>query len=126
MVHNLSLPSITTRSSMKTDQQAFYVETGRRIAKQRRERGVTQEDLALAIGLTRTSVTNIERGRQKLLLHTLADIAAKLDTSLASLLPEGDTPSTESFDKVVKSLPEPERKFVLAGVKAVRPGSPKQ
>lgn len=109
-----------------TDPKQFYEEVGRRIGRIRRTRRITQESLAAAIGLTRTSVTNIERGRQKLLLHTLADIAASLDTSLASLLPERDTPSNESFDKAVKSLPEPERKFVLAGVKAVRPGSTSQ
>ena len=48
---------------------------------------VTQEGLAKLVGLTRTSLTNIEKGRQKILLHTFADLAAALRVAPAELLP---------------------------------------
>ncbi len=48
---------------------------------------MTQGRLAAMVGLSRTSITNIERGRQKILLHTLSAIAEALGTPLAELLP---------------------------------------
>jgi DNA-binding XRE family transcriptional regulator len=48
--------------------------------------GRTQEDVARAVSLTRTSLTNIEKGRQKLLLHTFADIATFLGRTPSDLL----------------------------------------
>ncbi len=49
---------------------------------------VTQENLAKLVGLTRTSLTNIEKGRQKILLHTFADLASALGVRPAELLPK--------------------------------------
>ena len=39
------------------------------------------------VGLTRTSITNIEKGRQKVLLHQVYDIARALGTTPTSILP---------------------------------------
>jgi transcriptional regulator with XRE-family HTH domain len=47
-----------------------------------------QETLARAAGLTRTSISNIELGRQKMLLDTFCLIARALDTSPTELLDE--------------------------------------
>jgi transcriptional regulator with XRE-family HTH domain len=55
---------------------------------------VTQEELARRIHLKRTSITNIEKGRQKLLVHTLFDIAAALDIPPTALIPISKTDST--------------------------------
>jgi len=54
----------------------------------REKAGRTQEEVANAVGLTRTSLTNIEKGRQKLLVHTLAEIAVFLSCSASELLAE--------------------------------------
>jgi transcriptional regulator with XRE-family HTH domain len=43
--------------------------------------------LAEKVSLTRTTVTNIEKGRQQLLVHTLVDIAKALNVSIELLLP---------------------------------------
>jgi transcriptional regulator with XRE-family HTH domain len=51
-------------------------ELGRRIAEERRRAGVTQDELARALGLERTAVTRIEQGRQgvdSLQLSVIAD-----------------------------------------------------
>jgi transcriptional regulator with XRE-family HTH domain len=41
----------------------------------------------MALRLSRTSITNIERGRQPVQLHTLYKIAALLDAEPTALLP---------------------------------------
>jgi DNA-binding XRE family transcriptional regulator len=64
----------------------YYVVLGRQIA-QARQSKMTQEDLALKVSLTRTSIINIEKGRQQLLVHTLVDIAAALGVPVTDLLP---------------------------------------
>lgn len=67
---------------------ALYVAVGQNIRKAREKRGLTQAELASAVSLTRTSITNVERGRQRLLLHTLCDIAAALAVTPSDLIPE--------------------------------------
>ncbi len=60
---------------------------GQLLAKKRSEGKLSQESLAKAVGLTRTSITNIERGRQPVNLHTLYLIADILRLDVADLLP---------------------------------------
>ena len=64
-----------------------YQMVGERVRAERKRQRITQDELASSIGLTRTSITNIEKGRQKVLLHTLVQIADYLGTSPARLLP---------------------------------------
>lgn len=63
-----------------------YPAVGAAIARRRRELGLSQAALASAIGLTRTSISNIEKGRQKMLLHTFLDIATALAVPPEKLL----------------------------------------
>ena len=78
----------------------LYAEVGLLIKKVREDRGFTQNALASMVSLTRTSITNIEKGRQKILLHTLFDIAAALRVKPAELMPEYDwKPNKESYAK---------------------------
>lgn len=48
--------------------------------------GWTQSDLAKRIGLTRTSVVNIEAGRQRVLLHDVEKIAGAFQMSPKQLM----------------------------------------
>jgi transcriptional regulator with XRE-family HTH domain len=76
------------------EQDAFYRELGERIRVTRRARQLPQARLAELVGLKRTSITNIERGKQKLLAHTLFDIALVLGVEPGALFPSA-APSTE-------------------------------
>lgn len=67
----------------------FYLALGQRIAKAR-EGKLTQEQLASKISLTRTSIINIEKGRQQVLVHTLCDIARAINVPMADLIPAHD------------------------------------
>ena len=53
----------------------------------RRIKGMTQAELGRRIGLSRTSVTNIERGRHHVSLHHLFGIANALQVPPQALLP---------------------------------------
>ena len=68
----------------------LYSEVGKRIREAREKRGLTQADLASAIALTRSSITNIEQGRQRLLLHTLCEVAVALHEEPHNLVPNLD------------------------------------
>lgn len=79
-----------------------YAPLGKRVRLLRERASLTQDELARGVGLTRTSVTNIEGGRQKVLLHTLYDIAEALGVPPEALLP---TVSEEPTEEIVGLLP---------------------
>lgn len=61
---------------------------GPRIKAARQSRGLTQAELATIAGLTRSSIANLEAGRQEIPVRTLAAIAGALGETVASLLGE--------------------------------------
>lgn len=48
---------------------------------------MTQEELASIVGVARTSITNLEIGKQHLPLHHLMTVAEALDAQLLELIP---------------------------------------
>jgi transcriptional regulator with XRE-family HTH domain len=98
----------------------FYADVGRRIRKAREAFGMTQEGLASLVSLTRTSVTNIEKGRQKILLHTIVDIATALRVAPADLLPEGKSEPENELDDLLKGRPRKERDWIKSTINAAR------
>lgn len=60
----------------------------------RRWLGMTQEDLAKKAGLGRTTITNIEAGRQGIAFKNLRALAKALDGTIDQIIPalEEDTP----------------------------------
>jgi transcriptional regulator with XRE-family HTH domain len=94
------------------DEKSFYVGVGQNVKDAREKRGFTQEELASQISLSRTSITNIEKGRQKFMLHTLAEIAIALSVPADSLLPEIDVNLKSSLDERLKTLSPDKRRWV--------------
>lgn len=84
------------------DVEWMYPRVGIRIRQAREARGMTQERLAQLAGLTRTSVVNIERGRQKVMLHTLYAMAEGLRVSVADLVP---SPAEASVEEQLRADP---------------------
>lgn len=64
----------------------FYEELGKAIRTRRESVGLKQAELGDRLGLSRTSITNIESGRQRLLADQLCRIADVLDCDVADLL----------------------------------------
>ena len=72
---------------LKAADQLFYRQFGQLLAEIRRKKAMSQELLADELGLSRTSITNIEKGRQPIQLHSLYRIARRLEVELKELLP---------------------------------------
>lgn len=66
--------------------EAFYEGFGRRLRQLRRSAGLTQEQLARRLGLNRTTVVNIEGGRQRVAVHQLVELADALGCEPSELL----------------------------------------
>ncbi|UVK50158.1 helix-turn-helix transcriptional regulator (plasmid) [Mesorhizobium sp. AR02] len=64
-----------------------YPEIGGLIRQRRKQLKLTQEQLAPQVGLSRTSLANIEGGKQKVLVHQLFAFASALGIEPADLLP---------------------------------------
>lgn len=66
----------------------IYRVLGAKIAHRRKELRLKQAEVAEKIGLTRASLANMEKGRQKIMLHQLYRIAAALSVeSILDLVP---------------------------------------
>jgi len=91
-------------------EDSLYRLFGSRVRALREERNVTQEELAKRVDLSRTSITNIEKGRQRVLLHQMVEIANALDTEPMQLIPAPEP----------KSAPVPMRDDVARVVAALR------
>ena len=100
---------------MKPDEQKrFYSSLGERLQRARRRQGLTQEELAARIDFTRTSVVNIEKGRQKVLCHTLVDLLRELRVAADELLP---SPSEKTkLETLLRATPLSEQRFVRSVV----------
>ena len=102
-------------------QHAFYKSLGARI---REIRGVlSQDQLAKAVKLTRTSIVNIEAGRQKLLLHNLFKIAEALGVRPTELLlplerSDGKVPAIPQNDDAAAPVPKWVQLGVLKAIKS--------
>jgi transcriptional regulator with XRE-family HTH domain len=70
--------------------EPFYSELGREIRAARIACGMSQEKLGsfLRPTLTRVSIANIEAGNQRILPHTLVNVANVLGIDVASLFPK--------------------------------------
>lgn len=88
----------------------YYRDLGLRIQRARARLALTQEALASLVGLTRTSVVNIEKGRQKVLVHTLVRFARALKVGVETLAPDPGNPI--KIEDLLRDFSEPDRKFV--------------
>lgn len=69
-----------------------------RIKRARKEAGLQQQELADAVGLTRTSISNIERGKQGLSVDLLYAISQHLNESADVLLRDAVNYAEKSID----------------------------
>ena len=85
----------------------FYEEFGQRVRRARLNLGLNQEALGHRVGLERSSISNVEKGRQRVQLHMLLEFAAALDVPPIQLLPEDTTASDP-----LRRVPADTRPFV--------------
>lgn len=98
----------------------FYEEVGRRVRAARLDHrpSVSQGDLGKIVGLSRTSITNLEKGRQKCLIHTLLSIANALDIDVKTLIPELQAAQPDAKPEM-KNQSVAEQTWILSSIQAV-------
>ena len=94
-------------------QVAFYKQLGANIRKSRLRLELSQDDLARSIGLTRTSLTNIENGRQHPPLHTFCDLAEQLKVEIAVLLPSRAAAGAVGVEAMARQQVRGENEFAF-------------
>lgn len=93
----------------------------------RKQRGLTQQDLADIVGVSNVSLSNYERGAQMPDIHTLTKIANALGVSTDTLLGLNDTDSDDQprtleariLASGIDKLPKAQREQALNVVKAM-------
>src|SRR3989344_910625 len=65
----------------------FLIGLGAKITAARKRSKLAQGKLSQLLGLARTSVTNIEKGRQPVYVHVLVKIAKITNSSISDLIP---------------------------------------
>lgn len=96
---------------------------GRTIRGARRERGLSQGALAALVELNRTSITNIEAGRQGVSVEALLDLAEALQVAPGDLLPTRPSKSEEVLPgRLTRGLRDDEEAWVSQIVRSTARG----
>lgn len=74
--------------SKRLNRARFWAEVGWRLQLCRTMKKITQTELAAVVGVSRTSITNIESGKQRVLLEDIYLIAHALGVRVDKLMPD--------------------------------------
>lgn len=98
----------------------LYAYVGEKVRSARVTAGVSQDVLAQRVGLTRSSIANLEAGRQRVALHLFVAICLALEKDVCELLPERPEPHYSPFSRDIQeklaSSPESMQRFVQEAV----------
>ena len=100
---------------MQLNEAILYNLIGEGVKQQRIRVGMTQVQLADAVGVLRTSIANIEAGRQKLPLHLLYKLCMELGVEVADILPNNTVvsqPTTINTDGAPTEVPPKAAEFL--------------
>jgi len=98
----------------------LYEAIGERIRAARVHARTTQTELGQRVGLTRSSIANIEAGRQRVMIHTLLQVADALEVVLADVVPECNSASHSSAvlpSSTLDGQPSTTHDFVTAALR---------
>jgi Helix-turn-helix. len=106
--------------------ERLYREFGHILRRRRQAADLTQEDVAGRVGLARTSITNMELGRQHVSLHMVYQLANAIGIPASDLLPDKaallqqDTELESSLRK--EPVGEDEKDWIRRVVSKAQPG----
>lgn len=109
----------------------FYKDAGKSVKAARIKAGVSQTTLAGQIGFNRSSIANLEAGRQRITLHVFCLIAEALNVKPAALLPdthlleEVDSTTIENLSAHLAGTSETTQDFVRETVARMTAKSPR-
>lgn len=104
---------------MKVNDNAIYLLIGARIRMRRRELGITQAKLADTTGELRTSISNIESGRQKAPLDVMFHICEALEIEPKDVIP---SLAEVSLDEMIRHAPPKTAALVRELMQGAEPG----
>jgi transcriptional regulator with XRE-family HTH domain len=106
--------------SMTADDKKFFQELGKRMAQWRKERGLTQAELAELLGISQQSVASYEVGRLRIAISMLPKLARVLGVPVDALLglkaengKRGPTPKLQQQLERISRLPRAKQRFVM-------------
>jgi len=79
----------------------------------REKKGIPQEELATLLGLSRSSIANIESGKQRVLLHQLLLFTEALHVDFETLLPALKTVAGATDEKKHAYLEQVRRRMLI-------------
>jgi transcriptional regulator with XRE-family HTH domain len=111
-----------TIATMNSQDESFFKELGTRIARARKDQGMTQVQLAERLGIAQQTLAHYEVGRVRMAASLLPTIADILDRSLDELLlgepamrkasKRGPASRLQQQIDAVAQLPKSEQRFV--------------
>ena len=84
----------------------IYKQIGSKIKKHRTLAGLSQGELAEELEVTRSSVANLESGKQQIYVHQICEIAEKCCADIAALLPSSAWIKSRVEDEELKQRVE--------------------
>lgn len=111
---------MATRPALTKEEKAFFRDFGARIAELRKERGLTQVQLAERLDVAQQQLASYETGRRRVPVSLLAVLADALSVSVEELLgtepkakKRGPAPKLERHLERISQLPRARQRFVL-------------
>ncbi len=117
--------------TISSEERAFFVSLGERIASLRRANNITQVQLAEALGVSQQTLQSYEVGRRRLPVSALPTVARTLSVSLDELFgtqakaargvsgKRGPAPQWQQQIEAVAQLPKSQQQFVARMIKTV-------
>ncbi|MCG3190484.1 MAG: hypothetical protein LKCHEGNO_03217 [Burkholderiaceae bacterium] len=109
--------------------ESLFKELGTRIALTRKERNITQVQLASTLGIAQQTLAHYEGGRLRLPASLLPALARELQLPVESLLGQpsaaktrakrGPLPALARYMERISALPETQQKFVMQMIETV-------
>lgn len=124
----MALPPCHTESAMAidSDERAFFIDLGERIARLRKEEGITQVQFAELLGTSQQAITAYEVGRRRVPVSALPEIAKLLGVSVEELIGEetkpgkrGPVPKLQQQMERITHLPKTQQRFVMQVLESV-------
>lgn len=114
--------------AITTEERSFFETLGERIARLRREHGVTQVQLAEALGVSQQTLQSYEVGRRRIPVSALPVVAQTLAVSLEELFGQarqaarskrGPASKLEHHLQRISALPKPRQRAVIDVIEAM-------
>jgi len=118
----------TATMTISAEERVFFVSLGERIASLRRDHGVTQVQLAEALGVSQQTMQSYEVGRRRIPVSALPAVARTLSVSLDELFGEeskprrarrGPVPQWQEHIEAIAKLPRTQQRFVTQMLETV-------